>query len=431
MTAPDRTQAPPIQPIEDTRLIKPEEHTLPNGIPVYYIHSEKQPIFGMEVIVKSGTRDVGNRAKTWFTSKMLSEGTSQLSSSQISEGISSRGAFMQVSSGADDSVVGLYGLTRESRGLFDVLAQMLSDASFPEQELENLKAVRLQQLQVDWQRTRYRASRRFKEVIFGESHPYGMFLDEGTIRKTRRGDLTPIFNMFYKASYMEIILAGNITEQLLKDLDETIGRQVPMGGGLSDRAEMPAMGHPVFREEVHVPDSQQASIFIGRRLFPRRHPDTIPFRVLNTILGGYFGSRLMKNIREDKGLTYGIHSSVQQAREEGHFVIAADVNIDAAEEAIEEIKKEMEKLKNEPLPPDELEAVRNYMLGSFATSLDTPFAHAERFKVVHHSGLSYSYYDRFLETIRTITPEELQSFADKYLDNNIMVTVVAGDTGKL
>jgi zinc protease len=165
---------------------------------------------------------------------------------------------------------------------------------------------------------------------------------------------------------------------------------------------------------------------IGKKLFNRTHPDYIPFVITNEILGGYFGSRLMKNIREDKGYTYGIYSSIGSLKNEGYWVIAADVKKEFAENAIAEIFKEINKIIEQPVETEELERVKKYMLGSFMNQLNTPFDLMDRFKAIHYTGLDYSYYDRFIETVKTISSETIQKIAQTHFTPNNLVIVKVG-----
>jgi predicted Zn-dependent peptidase len=175
-----------------------------------------------------------------------------------------------------------------------------------------------------------------------------------------------------------------------------------------------------------MPESVQASVRVGRLLFNRTHPDYLRMRVVNEILGGYFGSRLMKNIREDKGYTYGIYSRISTYSDTGSLVIGADVKKEFAAEVIEEIYKEMNVLAQEPVPAQELEVVRNYMLGKFLGNSITPFDLAEKFKVLLFNGLNYVHYEELLDTIKTIDTEQIMQVASLYLTPQLMTEVVVG-----
>jgi predicted Zn-dependent peptidase len=173
-------------------------------------------------------------------------------------------------------------------------------------------------------------------------------------------------------------------------------------------------------------DAVQTSIRIGKKLFTRNHPDYLKFTVLNETLGGYFGSRLMKNIREEKGLTYGISSQIAPMLQEGYFVIGTDVKKELASKALEEIYNELEKLQNEPVGDEELQTVKNYMIGSYSNSITTPFSLANKFKTLHFNGLSYDYYDNYMTAIQKVNAKDLMQMAKKYFDRTSFTEVLVG-----
>jgi len=161
------------------------------------------------------------------------------------------------------------------------------------------------------------------------------------------------------------------------------------------------------------------------RTIKRNEPEYPIFSLLNTVLGGYFGSRLMQNIREDKGYTYGVYSVLKSMTMSGQWGIYTDVGIDVYESALNEIYFEIERLKNEEISPEELHLVKNYIAGTFLSSIDGPFALANKFKSIYLFDLDYSYFDRFLSDIKNITPKKLNALANKYLDNSYHQVVVA------
>ncbi|MBS1503743.1 MAG: insulinase family protein, partial [Bacteroidetes bacterium] len=165
---------------------------------------------------------------------------------------------------------------------------------------------------------------------------------------------------------------------------------------------------------------------MGLPMITRVHPDFPALQVLNTVLGGYFGSRLMANIREDKGYTYGIGSGLSSLKQGGAMFIASEVGADVCRDAVSEIEKEISILKTELIPDDELALVRNYMMGSLLGSLENVFSHADKFKNIYFSGLNYDYYDRYTEVVKTVTAGELLQLANKYLDLDKFYRVIVG-----
>jgi predicted Zn-dependent peptidase len=183
---------------------------------------------------------------------------------------------------------------------------------------------------------------------------------------------------------------------------------------------------PVKVSYIERNNAIQSAIRVGRPMFNKTHADYAGMQVLNTILGGYFGSRLMKNIREEKGYTYGIGSAVVSMIHGGYFFIASEVGAEVCSSALEEVYKEMDILRMEPIPEEELQMVKNYMLGSFLKSIDGAFNLVDRWKGIMFYNLGYEYYDRFINTVSTISPPELMMLAQKYLTRESMNELVVG-----
>lgn len=173
-------------------------------------------------------------------------------------------------------------------------------------------------------------------------------------------------------------------------------------------------------------DAVQFGLRLGKRIIGKNHPDYHGLKVLNTVFGGYFGSRLMSNIREDKGYTYGIGSAVVSYENDAVFTIATEVGKEVADAALNEIRFEINKIRTELIPQAELDTVRSYLQGVYMSSFDGPFSLIDRFRDLYHFGLDYAYFHNYLKTVQTISPEELQQLALTYFDPESMVTVVAG-----
>jgi zinc protease len=174
------------------------------------------------------------------------------------------------------------------------------------------------------------------------------------------------------------------------------------------------------------PDAIQSAVKVGRVLFNKTHPDYFKFQVLNSVLGGYFGSRLMANIREDKGYTYGIGSGINNLVRSGYFFISTEVGADVTSSTLSEIYKELKVLRENLIPDTELETVRNYMLGNFLRSVDGPFSLGEKFRAIWEYGLDYSFFDEYFRVVKSVTPGELRDIANQYLREEDMIECVVG-----
>src|SRR5690606_29840108 len=238
-----------------------------------------------------------------------------------------------------------------------------------------------------------------------------------------RDDLLSYFKSAYQPENCTIVAAGKIDDAVMTALDRNFGKDWESKGRISKNSFKFTIGRGQ-QHFIERTDALQSAIRIGEVSIGRAHPDFPAVQVLNTVLGGYFGSRLMANIREDKGFTYGIGSALISLKETGYFFIASEVGADVCKAAVEEIQKEINILQSIPVPAEELNLVRNYMLGSMLAGLENVFSHADKFKNIYFSGLNYDYYDNYIETVKTITSGQLLELANNYLSFDKMEKVI-------
>ncbi|SOD88269.1 M16 family metallopeptidase [Spirosoma fluviale] len=421
----DRTQSPGFQAIQEIRLPAVQSHRLDNGIPLHLISVAQQPVLRLECVFNAGTWYEQVPGSAFFAMKMLSEGTPTRTSAQISEYIDRYGAFLELNSGPDRASVVIYCLTKFLPDVLPVLREMLTEATFPQKELDDLRNITLQNLRVNYEKNAYLAGVLFREKLFGAYHPYGRSQKPENVEKLTRQDVVEFFSRVINERPFQIVLAGQASENEVLSINRELG-QLPL------RTDV----RPAFDGNIHVddgvpvladkPDSVQSSIRVGRRLFTRSHPDFFKMLVTNEILGGYFGSRLMKNIREEKGFTYGISSNMPSFRQDGYFLIGTDVNKENTQQTLDEIRKEISTLQTELVSMDELETVQNYMAGEFVGSLNTPFEIADRYKVILLDGMPIDFLTTYIHNIRQVTPSDVMETASRYLAPDDLQEVVVG-----
>jgi predicted Zn-dependent peptidase len=396
----------------------PEKVVLDSGIPVYLINSGSQDILKIEFIFGAGIWQQEKPLVSRITSKMLKEGTTRYNSHEIAEKIDYYGAHLETSSDKDTASVSLYTLNKHLEHTLEILVEVIREPVFPHNELSRLLQNRKQKFVVNNEKVRFIAKREFDQLIFGKEIPYGKLYHIEDFDKVETQDLIDFYRKFYIASNCKIVVAGKIPDNLVDLLNRQMNGFIT--GYTVDTNDLERIQLPENNRLNHImkQDALQSAIRIGRVMFNKTHPDYPRFKVLNTVLGGYFGSRLMTNIREEKGYTYGIGSALVSLHRSGYFFIASEVGADVTQEAINEIYMEIDRLQQEKIPENELNLVRNYMLGAFLRSLDGPFAQADSLKEIVEYGLDYSYYENFIRIIKSITPEELRDLAQKYLDKN-------------
>ncbi|WP_394993543.1 M16 family metallopeptidase [Emticicia sp.] len=421
----DRTIAPPSKKIEHVNIPKAEIILLDNQIAVYSIQAGEQPVSRLELIFDAGSRFEANTGESLFTSKMLAEGTKYRSGTEISQYFDQFGAFLEINQSTERLIITVHGMTKHLPKLLSQLQEMISESVIPEKELLMQKNIASQTLKVNLEKTAYVAGQVFREQIYGATHPYGKSLNQSLIENIDRKSLRGFYEKQIQGKQFKIFLAGKFGENEIQALNQSFGqmalKNIENEGSSTDFTTLKAENILVEK-----PENLQSSIRLGRKLFNRSHPDFLKFLVTNTIFGGYFGSRLMKNIREDKGFTYGISSSIVPQKEGGYLVMGTDVKKEFTQQTLNEIFKEINILQNELVDENELETAKNYMIGSFVGSLNTPFDVADRQKIILLDNLPADYYQNYIKNIRAVSASEVMEIANKYYNPEDMCEVVVG-----
>ncbi len=422
----DRKQSPDYKDIAAVSLLKPEHKTLANGLDLFYINSGEAELVRVEVIFNLDSWNASQPLDALATFKLLDDGTATKSSAEIASEIDFYGSFFQVSVQPDIATITLYSLRKYLEQSLNVVREMLTEAIFPQHELDTFIQNNIQRLQVDHQKTSYLANRQFYQAIFGNTNKYGYNETEDDLRNMGRVQLLAHYAQYISNENAFILVSGKVTEQDLAVIEKVLGESDWRSTSIPPHAEItfsPDANRQLFVEKK---DAVQSSIRIGKTIISKPHADYPALQLLNTILGGYFGSRLMANIREDKGYTYGIQSVLASQKNQGFFFIGTDVGSDVSQATVTEIFKEIKRLKEEPVGAEELSLVRNYLLGSFQSSIENAFSYAEKFKSVYLYKMGYDYYDRYFEAVNTTSAARLQELANLYLDEDSLYTVIAG-----
>lgn len=420
----DRTLAPDFRPITKISIPQIQSYTLPNGVPLYVVNVGEQPVIRLEVIFEAGTWYETQEGTSYFTTKMLNEGTSEHTSAEISAYFDQYGAFTEFFHNAERAGITVFGLSKHLPKLLPMVHEILHESIFPEKELEGLRRISLQNLKVNLEKTAYVATQTFRKQIFGAEHPYGRHISEEAIKSVNQSDLTAFNQQFFKGKNYKIFLSGRVSEQEINLIKQYLGNETLYEQTNSFDYELSETN--AITTFIAKPNNLQSSIRMGKRLFNRSHPDYFKMLVTNEILGGYFGSRLMRNIREEKGFTYGISSSLVSYTRAGYFVIGTDVKKENTTQTIDEIYKEIKTLQTELVSETELDTVKNFMCGEFAGSVNTPFEIADRHKIMTLDGIPNNFYDYYVPKIRAVTAEEIIEMANQYLKIDSLNEIVVG-----
>lgn len=413
----DRTQAPAIHQISNINLPEVESHTLSGGRRLYIHREHGTNAFKIELVNQGGYIHAGNGAEVQLSMKMLNEGTVKRTGHQVSEYIDSLGSFLEISPGFDHSTFAIYGLKKFFKENVAIMAEMLYEPAFTQASLDTVKEKEKNKLSMNLEKGSYISSVNLRKALFG-AHPYGYSLLQNDIEQC---SIEQIKAIHAYAKNFDIYLSGDIPANAVAVIEELFASP-------SDKAS----------ETIHLPINSgnhiehrnskfiQSSIKYGRTLFNRTHPDYFKFIVTNEVLAGFFGSRLMKNIREDKGFTYGIYSSIYPLNQTGYFLISTDVKGENEEETINEIKKELDLLANKPVPAGELDTVKSYMIGTFVNSFSSPFAAITKFKTLNTQSLSLDFYLNYIDQVRSVSQQDILETTNQYLRFEDLTASIAG-----
>lgn len=423
----DRTLAPAFGQVEKIELIKAEPIVLGNGLKVFSIKGGEQDLVRIEFIFENVNYDPKKPLQSYATNAMLNDGTSELTSSEIADKIDYYGAFLQTDYSNDQSTVTLYSLNKHLSSTLPIVKAIISDSIFPQVELDTLIRNQKQKLSVNLEKNDFLSRKIFHSVLFGNSL-YGYDIRAEDYDRLTRIQLQEYFSLAYQPGNCTVVVSGKVNDVALSLIDDLFGKNWTGGGNVAPNSFnfYPGSGSEHYIEKA---DALQSALRLGKVSISRMHSDFPSLQVLNTILGGYFGSRLMANIREDKGYTYGIGSALVSMKNAGYFFIASEVGAEVCASALDEIHSEIEILKKEVVSYGELDLVRNYMLGSMLGSLENAMSHADKFKNIYFSGLGYDYYENYIRTVRNITSEELLDLANKYLNWEEFEKVIVGRKG--
>lgn len=422
----NRTEAPPFRPIEKISFTHATKLELSNGIPVYTVDAGTQEVTRIEFIFDAGIRHQPRSLVASGVNDMLDEGTTTRNAEAIAEELDYYGAFIETETAHDVSCFTLFSLNKHLAATLPVVQDILRNAAFPQEEFGVYLSNKRQKFLVDSDKVSFLARRRFNELLFGSTHPYGAKASLTDFDALDRASLLDFFGKTYTAERCTIVVSGKLPGNLMQLLEQFFGDAAWKKGSPATPGLPAAQSDPQREHTVEKEGAIQSAIRVGRVMFNKQHPDYLRMQVLNAVLGGYFGSRLMNNIREDKGYTYGIGSGLVSMFDGGYFVISTEVGLEVTNATLKEIYFEIEKLQNDLVPADELDLVRNYLTGVFLRSTDGPFALGDRLKGLLGYGLGYDYYDRYIETIHTTSAQELRDLAQKYLKKQDLIELVAG-----
>jgi len=423
----DRKTAPLIKDAVDFNLqLKPYDYMeLANGVPVYMIDAGEQEVIQIEFVFYAGNSYEKQQSVAATTNYMLKNGTKNKTAFQLNEAFEYYGAYCNRACYNETAVVSLSTLSKHIPVLLPLVKEMITESVFPEEELAIYKQNSKQRLSVNLTKSDFVASRMIDVYIYGDQHPYGRYTDAEALDALTTAQLKAFYEAHYLGGQCILFVSGKLPADIRQQLDQHFG-----GLALRKKEKDPPVfaSQPAAEKKYRLsvdPNGVQSSIRMARPFPNRHHPDHAKVMVLNTVFGGFFGSRLMSNIREDKGYTYGIHSYLQNHLQETAWLISTEAGTDVTNATIEEVYKEMQLLREELIDEEELALVRNFLIGTILGDLDGPFQIMGRWKNLILNGLDEKYFYNAVHIVKTISAEELRELAQRYLKPEDFYELVA------
>ena len=427
------TAIPALSP-ERPVIWPPRTHkTLPNGLEVVLVESHTIPKFTGQLFFRSGNAVAAATVPGLadITATVVRTGTTARASRQIEEDLRRMGADLSSGAGADTSAISFAGLVDFSSGLLHLVAELTQQASFPTDEFERERRQLVEGLRIERTTPGFLAGERFRRVLFG-AHPYGTVSPtEAQVESYRLEQLKDFYRQYYRPGNALLVMVGDFSPQaMLAQIEKAFSS---WAAGKVEEAPNPALpelhGRRVYL--VHLPGSVQAQVLVGNRAITRKHPDWLRLTLANSIYGGAFNSRLVMNIREQKGYTYSPRSGAHPMRQHGYFSVQAAVRNDVVAATLTEMFYEIDRMRSTPVGEDELADARNYMSGIFSLGLATQDGLAGQLAASTLDRLPEDYLETYRECILKLTAADVLDAAQKYFDSVNAQIVIVGDRAQI
>lgn len=417
---------PSIKPVIVDKMALPLETVMPNGVRLYTLPGGGNGILRIELLFKGGYAVQDKPLQATFTNRMLREGASGLTSDEISRRLDYYGAWIESYSSQNCNHLVLYSLRKHSSPLVELLEAIVKTPLFPEDNLDIVRRNWKAHFEVNSMRVDTVAQRHFENALWGDDHPLGHIVEAVDYDNITRDDLIDYHKKVYSSSNLTVFVSGDVDGVVTEVVTTSFGCG-EWGGvcGVEDVFVAPPSSL-VGRHDVRVENTVQCAVKMGFMAMEVSNPDFHKFRFLTVLLGGYFGSRLMSNIREENGYTYHISAEVDAYGKRNAFMITSETANEYVELCIKEIYKELKALCEDTITDSEVEHVRNYILGEMCRECEGLTAKSEIFVNAWLSGESFASVNDYLEVVKTVTAAELSRVAKLYFRPENMIEIVVG-----
>ena len=425
---------PQLLDVNITPNCKPNDvFSFANDVRLHCFEDKDSEIIRLEFLfANAGSVNQNKFFSSAAASHLITEGCGELSAIEVADKLDYYAAYVERVSERDSTSLVFYFLKKYQQNLLPLIEKIIKQANYNEKEFEVYISKQKQNFEINAQKTSMIAYKEFYRTIFPENHALSLFGEKEDFDKLSTADVKAFYRQFYASNQSQIILSGNYDEGFVREIERFFGTET--WGGDKKNAELTNYfieknyANKGLAKTINKKGAAQASVRVGCVSLEHNHKDFLPFSVVVCLLGGYFGSRLMMNIREDKGYTYGISANLSAYRYASVFSIASDVKADKAQATIDEIEKEITILQNDLVPLSELSQVKNYLIGECIRNLDGAFDKSDKYSFLMKLNHKYDYYKNFIDTIKSISPNEIRDLSQKYLDLNLISKIKVGDT---
>lgn len=424
----NRTLQPTVYSLEQIDIQRPVEERMPNGVPLNIIHCGKQEVVRLDIVFEGGRWQQERKLQALFTNRMLREGSCTYTSAEIANKLDYYGSWLELSTSMEHSFITLYSLNKYFKETLGIIESLIKEPLFPEKEFSTVVETNIQSFLINSSKVDYQAYRSLMMNVFGEDHPCGKMVSEQDYRTINTNSLRDFYERYYHSEGCRLFISGLVTDEILNEINRAFGRETfgKKNLFLADRKEYTIHTSPEKRFFTEKEDAMQSAIKMGCSTIARTHPDYLKYRVLITLFGGYFGSRLMSNIREEKGYTYGISAGTSFYPGTGLLLVSTEAANEYVEAVVSEVYHEIDLLQNELVSEQELSMVKNYMLGEMCRNYESAFSLSDAWIFIQTNKLENNYFSRSLQAVKEVTATDIRDLACRYLCKENLKEVIAG-----
>ncbi len=410
----DRTTPPPIHTIGEISLPLPDSQTLSNGVRFNYVKGGSQEVVQLSIVWQGGCLEAPHPMVATLLASLMSQGSAHHTGAEISEILDFHGAMLKITASRHVTILQLTALNSMLADVMPIVREVICEPSLEQQAFETFHEIEVNNFLLAHSKVSVLCNEALAPLVKGPSHPESEVPTIEQVRSITLGQVRDFYHSLITADGCQAYLGGNFSDEIFNCVRRML-ESLPSPCPAIEKIIVPYSPEPPSTVVVVKPGAVQAAIEIGLPSIPRFHPDYIPLRLSVMALGGYFGSRLMKNIREDKGYTYGICAYLLGNQEGSYISVMAQADEAYVEAVIDEVGKEMEQLAVAPLPPDEMMRLRQFASSSLLETLDSPFTIIDYYKTIESVGLPEGYFGKQVRWVRDITPDIIMDMARKYI----------------